>query len=142
VRVCSFGASAATNGIDSAMSELTPNDIKYVLEKIAATDRRLTDWIDQTRRNLERESALLDQRLETMNEFRAQTLEDRAVYIRRDTYDARQHEIDLAFKALEDFVANLKGKLWIGGVIVAIVAPLVGVLVHTAITLLLTKAVK
>lgn len=115
------------------MSEMDDPFHKYMEEQIRSLERRLDDWIEESRRQVDRADRVLNERLETMNEFRAQILTERAEFVRTDQFDARQKEINMAFRNLEDFVANLKGRMWSIGVGAAIGTALMSTIVSLAI---------
>lgn len=112
---------------------MEPPDYRYLEERIIALDRRLQDWINESRRAIDKAEAALADRLEHMNEFRAQILAERGNFVSHEKFDAHVEKADKAIKALEDFTANLRGRIWSIGVGAAIGTAILSTIVSLAI---------
>ena len=59
----------------------------------------------------------LDTRLEGMNQFRAQVLEERAAFVTIQLYRAEYKALENKMNELNSFRSNLEGRIWMLGVV-------------------------
>jgi hypothetical protein len=98
------------------MEDELKHELKYLEERIEGLDRRLVDWIEESRRTLDKADIEMNRRLESMNQFRDQISRERANYIDRDHWENRNRVVDNALRSLEEFQSNLKGRAWAVGI--------------------------
>ncbi len=101
-------------------------ELLYLEERIAALDRRLDDSIAQAYRALDKAENNMNIRLDHMNEFRAQILSERGGFVSREAWEERNNVVNHSLKTLDDFVANLTGRIWALGVGAAGISVAVG----------------
>jgi len=88
------------------MSDVPLKDyIERILDERGAQHK--AHW-DSSEKALDAATAAMNARLETMNEFRAQILEERSNYLRRDQLDPTL----VRLKLLEEEVSEFSGRFW------------------------------
>lgn len=81
-------------------------------------------WASHTREHallkeaIDAAHAVLETRLETMNEFRTQIQNERHEFLRRDEYDIQQDQLEKRVGKIENDKSNLDGKFWMLGSII------------------------
>lgn len=117
------------------MNDKCPNDatIKYLEERITALDRRLLDYIVESRRALDKAENTLNERLESMNQFRAQILLERANFVTREAFDSHVRDKAAELKSVDEFISNLKGRMTVTGTLVTIMSAIIAALVSLAV---------
>ncbi len=63
----------------------------------------------------------VDRRLQGMNEFRAENLEDRGKYVTREVLDGKLEALDTRLKLIENARSNLEGRLWVFGAVILLI---------------------
>jgi len=102
---------------------------EYIESIFREKDKAYDAALKSQKESLELAADVLSHKLEMMNQFRAQVLEERGLYVRREQLDA---VIDRLQK-LEETDANRGGRLWAVGIGLAIVAALLSTLVTIAL---------
>ncbi len=102
-------------------------------ERITALDRRLTDYIEESRRAIDKAEITMNARLEGMNKFRDQILNERINFVTRDSFDSHVTEKMAELKNVEDFIANLKGRMTVTGSIIVVFSGLLAAIVSIAV---------
>ena len=90
--------------------------IERILEEREKAHR--AEWI-ASEKALDAAAEALSARLETMNEFRAQINAERALYVRREE-----------LKPLVDWQANMQGRFWMLGAVLAVLTTALTVALH------------
>lgn len=62
----------------------------------------------------------IDRRLDAMNAFREQLMEERGRYVLRDLHDKLEDNVDARLKTLENMRSNLEGRVWMVGALVVL----------------------
>lgn len=97
--------------------------LREYFESLVAQHQVIMDArIESLNREIDKASMVLNQKLETMNEFRKQITEERQVYVREIEFDLSVKNIiedldalALRVRAIEDAYANFAGRLWMLG---------------------------
>jgi hypothetical protein len=82
--------------------------------RIARLEERYTaqqEAIGLARKDIER-------RLDEMNQFRAQINEERNIFMRKDTFDARHGELEGKVSKTELWKSNMEGRMWMLGALI------------------------
>ncbi len=114
------------------------------LQKEITHERELREqWQEAHERfhTLDKEALILarreiDRRLEEMNQFRAQIVQERGMFVSREFYDeqhrrlngaieAAKEAVDVRLKMLETSKSNLEGRMWMMGAAISAVVVLV-----------------
>lgn len=74
--------------------------------------------------------AVLEGRLEAMNEFRKQIQTERHEFIKKDEYDIRRDQLDKRINKLENDKSNLDGRFWMLGSVLTGLTILLPLLLH------------
>ncbi len=93
---------------------------EYIERILEERDRAYRDSMSTARAALDAASRALESRLDQMNEFRKQVLEERANYLRRDQFDAQHESIEKRVVAVEKMAATQSGRFWAVGIAVAV----------------------
>jgi DNA-binding transcriptional regulator/RsmH inhibitor MraZ len=76
----------------------------------------------------------LKSRLESMNEFREALQDQTRFYITRDVHDKMLEVIERRLNGLENFSANIQGKIWmfvtVAGILATLIATMISVVPH------------
>lgn len=96
------------------MTDITLRE--YVERILDERQRALELQFNSSQREIDAASKALGTRLESMNEFRKQIDEERALYVKRDRLDALESNLAERIKVLETSAANMTGRLWAAGV--------------------------
>ncbi len=91
---------------------------KYLEERITGLDRRLMDYIVESRRAIDKAESAMNERLQGMNEFRAQILTERVNFVTRESFDSHVRDKVTELKNIEEFISNLKGRMSVTGFII------------------------
>ena len=106
---------------------------KYLEERIAGLEARLNDWIAESRRQIDKSETALSERLERLNNIREEVVSDRVYYLRVDAYEVRHRELEARLKNVEDFVSNLRGRMWAGGITLTVAMSIITVAITIAV---------
>jgi hypothetical protein len=120
------------NGPDVGLREYIETIIRLERESGEARWAAHAEVHELIKQALDQSVATLDRRLETMNEFRAQILEERSHYLDKDTYDAKHEELKSKIGLFEQYRANMDGKIWMLGAAMSAGAGLVTILINLA----------
>jgi hypothetical protein len=96
---------------------------EYFDSKLTELDKRLQVRFDLTDKQLCSSNAALEARLEQLNEFRAQILEERQAYARKDEMELRLNSLEKYTVAGQGGIASNK---WAIGIIVTLVLLILG----------------
>ena len=102
---------------------------EYIESIFREKDKAYDAALRAQRESLELAANALSHRLETMNQFRAQVLEERGLYVRHDQLQGLIERM----QKLEETDANRGGRLWAVGIGLMITAALLGTLVTLAL---------
>lgn len=94
---------------------------EYIDEKFKDLEKRLTVQFELTDKALHKAEETNNARLEHMNEFRAQILEERGLY-------ARQEDLARLEKSIAQMIGRAAGKEWIIGICIAVALATVALL--------------
>lgn len=98
------------------MSDTRIQDMSSACKNILEMERKLTDEkVDAIYREIRASAAVLEHRLQNMNEFRSQIEKERLDYVRRDWFDAQLRfvwTISTTLAAILSFVINIIMHFW------------------------------
>ena len=109
------------------------NERKYLEEKIGGLERLAEQRFEHVESTAKAFFNEMGRRLEEHNKFREQILNERGNFLTKEMFEARHRETSLGLKAVEDFVNNLKGRIWSIGVGAAIGTALLSTVVSLVI---------
>jgi hypothetical protein len=89
-------------------------------ERIKGLEARLDDWKAETLRQADKTESAIKDKFDHMNKIREEVITDRVFYLRIDAYDMRHREIEQRLKLMDDFINNLRGRMWAGGLTLTI----------------------
>ena len=98
---------------------MTPDDCILRVEEL---EKRFQVHMDYQRIAMDKAALELKERLESMNEFRAQLKEQASTFIKRDDVIGRLDK-------LEQFVANVEGKIWAFMVLATVLGSGIGIFI-------------
>jgi len=103
---------------------------------LEAQIKALRDYVDlkniAASRAIDLSHVDLERRLEAMNEFREQLVQERGTYVAEAVYSVKHEELERRLRGLEAISANTAGRFWAVGVVATLMSTVLGFLIRYA----------
>ena len=90
-------------------------------DRLSILQEQIERRFGEAQRAIDKAAEQLDRRLVHLNELKEIMLAERGLYMTRELYDTKHRDVEHRMRNIEEFVANLTGRLWMLGVAFAAV---------------------